>query len=138
MEWIVALGLVILPLVVLAASVYSWLDRLAVAESLAHEAGRAMAVAPDWESGLNVVAALEQTAEAELQAGPRSCPGPRGCLETTLSGGPARGELVHVEVSVWVPGFVVPPFGELRGFWLSAGHDEVVDPYRSLPVPAAP
>ncbi len=97
-----------------------------------------MAVAPDWGSGLDIVASLEQAAEAELRAGPRPCPGAQGCIEITISGEPARGELVHAEVSVWVPGFVVPPFAEWRGFWLSAGHDEVVDPYRSLPAPAAP
>lgn len=125
--------MLILPLLILVISVHVWLDRFVVANALAHEAARAVVIAPDLTAGIELARALERDAESSLEVGPRSCPGPDGCLKTRVIGELTRGGRLRAEVSVWMPGLLAPPFGEWSGFWLTVGHDEIVDPYRSLP-----
>ena len=129
----VALGLLILPLVVLTSSLHVWLERAAIADGLAHQAARAMAIAPDWESGIDAVDQMQQREETRIQSGPRPCPEENGCVSVRLSGELVRGGRVGAEVRVWMPALVVPFVGGGGGFWWSAGHTEVVDPYRSIP-----
>ena len=110
-----------------------WLERAAIADDLAHQAARSMATAPDWDSGVDTVGRMEQREETRLQSGSRPCPGEGGCVNVHLSGELVRGGRVGAEVRVWMPSLVVPFVGGGGGFWWSAGHAEVVDPYRSFP-----
>lgn len=112
---------------------HSWFDRLVLADSLAQETARAVAIAPDGDAGLEMADALEKGVESRLRADLRGCPRSGDCVATIVKGEPARGEPLRVEVSMWVPGLVLPPFGEWPGFWLAAEHEEIVDRYRSLP-----
>lgn len=133
MEWVVALGLLILPLVILTSSVQMWLERGAIADTLAQEAARTMALAPDWSSGIVAIHGIEQRAETSLRSGLQPCPEESGCLAVDMSGDLMRGGQVRAEATVWMPGLVIPFIGEAGGFWVSAGHTEIVDPYRSFP-----
>jgi hypothetical protein len=119
-------------MVVLGASLHGWLQRHGMAQSLAQEAARSLATADDWDSGLEMVRALELRAEARLDSSIRSCPVSTGCFQMAASGTLERGGRVDAAVSVWMPGFVVPFAGEVGGYWDSVTHHEVVDRHRTF------
>jgi len=133
MEWMVALGLIVLPLIVLLASVQVWLDRKAVAEALANEAARAVAIAVDHSTAVQAVDLLESRQEARLGVPASACPSDGGCLHVRMSGNAETGGEVRSEVSVFMPGIIIPFIGEISGTWWTTGHTEMIDPYRVLP-----
>ena len=88
--------------------------------------------APSLEAGLT--AARDLAAETAAQAGlatPPDCAG--GCMAHRIIGSLERGEEVRAEVTVDLPGVVVPFVGVVGGGSWTAVHVERVDDFRSLP-----
>jgi hypothetical protein len=125
--------LILLPLIILLASVHVWLNRRAEAESLAYEAARIAAISIDRESAEAAIDELERHHETRLDTPAEPCPEDGGCVRLLVSGEFERAGEVRSEVSVLMPGLVIPFVGAVGGTWWTTGHSEAIDPYRALP-----
>jgi len=138
-EWLLGIGLIIMPVVVIVVSIAPWYERANMATLMAQEAARTMVLADDWQTG-------EQTARAvasEIAANhgfvatgwcPSRAP---GCLWIGFEGTAGtlqRGTEIEVIVEVPIPGVVVPGIGEVAEFQWSQSHTERVDDHRSIRV----
>ena len=139
-EWMLGIGMIIMPVIVIVASIAPWYLRANMATLIAQEAARTMVLADNWESGeLNARAvALEIAANHGFSAGDW-CPSPApGCLSInfggTTPGALHRGTEIVIQVEVPIPGVVVPGVGEVAEFQWSQSHTERVDDYRSIVV----
>lgn len=140
-EWLLGIGLIIIPVIVIVASIAPWYQRANMATLIAQETARVMVLADDWDSG----EAAARTLALEI-AGNHGftvrdwCPSPApGCLWISIGGTTPgeirRGEEITVRVEVPIPGVVVPGVGDVAAFqWLQI-HTERVDDYRSIEVP---
>ena len=128
-ELVLWTGLILLPTLILLASLPTWWERQSLARLAAHEAARTMVLADDWDDG----AARAQQVVAQLAANHQV---PASNLAITgLDGSLDRGAAVSASVTVAVPAMTVPFLVELPAFTRTVTHTELVDAYRSLPVP---
>jgi hypothetical protein len=136
-EWSIGLAVLLLPVTVLVLTIGTWGARTNMANLIAQEAARRVALADSWESG--VESALELGAEiAENHGlGEIVCEG-EGCMRLTISGASgedlSRGNEVVVTVAVPIPPMAIPliPASWTEATYV-ARHAERVDDYRSLP-----
>ena len=130
MQWIVGLGLVVVPAAVMVLSLAPWYERAGVGALAAQEAARTAAMAGSWAEGVRAARALVSDIGSD-----RCAEGP-SCLDLTLSsslpGVLDRGGTVTARVGVTLPGVVIPFLGSFGSFvhWVIVV--ESVDPYRSL------
>lgn len=140
-EWLLGIGLIIMPVIIIVASIAPWYQRANMATLIAQEAARVVVLADDWEGG----AAAAQTLAIEIAANHGFteedwCASPQpGCLWMSI-GSTSRGEIrrgaeVSVQIEVPIPGVVVPGVGGVAAFQWSQSHTERVDDYRSIEVP---
>ena len=140
-EWLLGIGLIIMPVIVIVASIAPWYQRANMATLIAQEAARTMVLADDWATGEEDARSLAvEIANNHGFVASDWCgsPGP-GCLWIGIGGtSPGviqRGSEVLVQVEVPIPGVVVPGVGDVAEFQWAQSHTERVDDYRSIVVP---
>jgi hypothetical protein len=140
-EWLLGIGLIILPVIVVVASIAPWYQRANMATLIAQETARVMALSDDWESGQAAARTLahEIAGNHGFDAGDWCAgPGP-GCLWMgiggTSPGAIRRGTEILVQVEVPISGVIVPGVGHIAPFQWTQSHSERVDDYRSIEVP---
>ncbi len=127
-ELVAGIAVLVVPVVLLVASIPEWSARQSLARLAAREASRAVALEGICRGSVaeSVVEAVEQGSGA-----------PDGALTVGLDCAPgaalARGSTVTARVTVSMPAIVVPLIGTAAGWSWTAAHREPVDPYRSLP-----
>jgi hypothetical protein len=140
-EWLLGIGLIIMPVIVIVASIAPWYQRANMATLIAQETARVMVLADDWDSGEAAarMLAFEIANNHGFTAGDWCASPAPGCLWIGIGGtAPGvirRGSEVAVQVEVPIPGVVVPGVGEVAQFQWSQSHTERVDDYRSIEVP---
>jgi len=139
-EWLVGITLILMPMIVLVASIAPWYQRANMATLIAQEAARTMVLADSWEAGEADArqVALEIAANHGL-GGELWCASPApGCVTISFGGTTPgllqRGTEIDVSVEVPIPGLVVPGFGSVAEFQWTQSHSERVDDYRSIVV----
>jgi hypothetical protein len=131
-EWVVALGLIILPLVMIVGSIAPWLARQTMGRVIVQEAARSVVLAGDWEAGR---AAADRVAHAIVaNHGLNDEDWDFVSIHTEPEGaGFGRGTDVVVEVRVRIPALTVPGIGSVVEVWWHTRHTEHVDDFRSFP-----
>ena len=140
-ELTLGLGLLLLPMALLALSFPAWIDRQALAMAAAQEAARAIVVSASAEEGEATARRLvaEIAANNALAVGgltvcfvthPADLPAPTGCGPIELR----RGGAVTAHVRVRLPAVSLPGVGISLGEVVpTVSHTELVDRYRGLP-----
>lgn len=131
-EWVVALGLIMLPMVMLVASIAPWIARQTMAREITQEAARTIVLAENLAAGR---VAAEQLADAVL-ANYGLTSNDFGFVSIRLepeSDSLARGVDVVVEGRVRVPALTIPGIGSIAEVWWNTRHIEHVDDFRSFP-----
>ncbi|MCP3976221.1 MAG: hypothetical protein GY720_17195 [bacterium] len=140
-EWMLGIGLIIMPVVVIVASIAPWYQRANMATVIAQETARTMVLADDWAIGEDEARSLAiEIASNHGFAATDWCGSPApGCLWISIGGTSpgaiVRGSEVVVQVEVPIPGVVVPGVGQVAEFQWAQSHTERVDDYRSIEVP---
>jgi hypothetical protein len=131
-EWVLALGLIMLPMVMVVGSIAPWLARQTMGREISQEAARSLVLAEDMESGR---AAAERVADAIVaNYGLSDDDFEFVSIRTEPEGATlARGMDVVVEVRVRVPALTIPGFGSIAEVWWNTRHVEHVDDFRSFP-----
>ena len=124
LEWVASIALLLLPVVVLVATLPGWAERRHAATVAAREAARVLE--RDWPNA--------NPAEAELVA--RSIAGDHGIDERdvavrVVSAGESRGSLVQVDVRVRMPAVDVPGLARVAGWTYTATSTRRIEDYRS-------
>jgi hypothetical protein len=123
-EWVAAISLLLLPAVVLVATLPAWAERKHAATVAAREAGRDLQMR--WPSGT--------PAEAELVAKYVAVDHGIAAADVSvrvLAVGANPGDQIRVEVSVRMPAIAVPGLARVGGWTYSAVASLRVDDYRS-------
>lgn len=141
MELALGLGVLVLPMALLALSFPGWVDRQSLATAAAQEAARAVVVSPSSEEGEATARRLvsEIAANNGLDADglvvcfvthPGEVTAPTGCGDVELQ----RGAAVTAHVQVRLPAVFLPGLGVSIGEVVrTVSHTEHVDRYRGLP-----
>ena len=131
-EWVVALGLIMLPMVMVVGSIAPWIARQTMAREIGQEAARLVVLADDLESGL---AAAERLADAVIANYGLSGDDLEFVSIRTEpeSAALTRGVDVVVEVRVRVPALTIPGIGSVAEIWWNTIHVEHVDDFRGFP-----
>ena len=131
-EWVVGLGLVVLPLVMVVASAAPWLARQTAARLIAQEAARTVALAENWEDGAAAARRLGETIAAN-----HGIPADEWEIVRIDTDPPdlglVRGVDVVIEARIKVPALSVPGIGAVADLWGTVRHVEHVDDFRSFP-----
>lgn len=122
MEFAAAVGLLLIPAVILVLSFAPWIERQMMAREIARDAARAVAIAATM---VDVSAGVDQTAR-NYGVDPSD-------LRIVIDGDTGRGGLVTASVTVHMPVIDVPGIGDLGSVTWSVHHTEQIDLYRSLP-----
>lgn len=133
MELAMAVAVLLLPVGLVVTAFGPWSEHRVLAESMAAEASRAVAIDLDHGSGVDVVVAAAGTHGMALELVRLGwCGAPTSDVVGAAPACPlVRGSEVVAEVSVWTPLFNTP-WGEVGGLWVTALHTEPIDLYRSL------
>jgi len=131
-EWVVALGLAVLPMIMVVASIAPWLARQTMGRAISQEAARTLALADDWGAGVAKARAVgdEIARNYGLEhdewefVSMATDPGDVGLM---------RGVDVEVEVRVRIPALTIPALGSIADVWWTTSHVEHVDDFRSFP-----
>jgi hypothetical protein len=131
-EWVVALGLIVLPMVMIVGSIAPWLARQTMGREMCQEAARRLVLADDWETGRE---GAERVAAAIVaNYGLSDEDWDFVSIHTEPEGEPfGRGVDVVVEVRVRVPALTIPGAGSIAQVWWETRHVEHVDDFRSFP-----
>jgi hypothetical protein len=122
-EWVAAIGLLLLPVVLLVATLPNWAERRHAATVAAREATRVLA--RDWP---NADVARAETVAREVAADHGVDPNDLGV--DVVSPGVARGDLARVVVRVTMPAVSIG--GIAAGSWTYSATDvRRIDDYRS-------
>ncbi len=131
-EWAVALGLLLLPMVMIVGSIAPWLARQTMGREISQEAARSMVLADDFESGAQAAAQVAEAIVANYGLGDDDWDlvsirmEPEGAVL-------GRGSDVVVEIRIRVPALTVPGVGSVAEVWWHTSHSEHVDDFRSFP-----
>lgn len=140
-ELTLGLGLLVLPMALLALSLPTWVQRQAIATAAAQEAARSVVVSGSAEQGRD--AALRIVAEAARNNGlapadlavcfvshDATVSAPEGCGSIALE----RGTAVTAHIRVHLPALSLPGSdASLGGVVRTVSHTELVDRYRGRP-----
>lgn len=124
-EFVLFTGLILLPTLILVASLPGWWERQSLARLAAQEAARSVVVASDWDAGVAHAAALVEQLARNHGVDPAD-------LAVTLDGRLERGGAVTATATVRIPAMAVPFITATPGFTWRSSHTEAVDAYRSL------
>jgi hypothetical protein len=123
-ELALAVGLLLLPVVLLVASLPAWVERRHAAGVAAREAATAAAIAyPGDGRDAGRASAIEAVANYGLTADDVTVEFERFDLR--------RGGTVRARVTIAMPAVVVPGIGTVGGFEWSVTHSRRIDDYRS-------
>jgi hypothetical protein len=123
-EFTLAVGLLLFPVVVLVATLPAWSGRQHAATVAAREAASVAAAAYPGDGRADALEAVEETL-ANYGIPPEA-------VETTFTRDEVRrGGIVSVRVTIAMPAVVVPGIGTVSGFRCSATQSRRVDDYRS-------
>jgi hypothetical protein len=137
-EWTIGVGLIVLPIAILVASLPPWFERAAMARVMAQEAARAMVRADSWDEGAEAAEELARQISANHGIEPDEwCGLDAGCMWIgfggTTPGMIERGTEIEVFVNVPMPGITVPFVGSVGEVGWTTSHVERVDDFRSIP-----
>jgi hypothetical protein len=108
-----------------------WSESRVAAEAMAAEAARAAVLGLSLSSGQTSVSEIASglgVDRSDVRVGWCGAPPePAGSGSCTL----ARGSAVSVTIELWTP-LISTPWGPVGGLWVTAGHAEPIDLYRSL------
>lgn len=124
-EWMLAVGLLLIPVGVLGVSFPQWLERLSMAKVAAQEASRVVAVANDTDTGV----ARARTMVDEIARNHGVDP---STVTVSFTGTTTRGGKVTASVSVVLPAVTLPVIGSVGSVTWSTSHSELVDQYRGF------
>ena len=124
-EWVAAVGLLLVPVVFLVLSSPLWVERQSMAQVAAQEAARAVAVANDTDSGTEAGTTLVQEIARHHGVDPSE-------VSVSYAGSTTRGSAVTATVAVTLPALSFPGLGSLGSVRWSTRHSELVDQYRSF------
>lgn len=129
-EYVAAIGLLLIPVTLLAVSLPRWPERQTIARVAAEEAARAAVLADDWESGTASGEAIANQVASNWGLDP----GDLNVSWPNQGTGPlSRQASITVDVQVTMPVLAIPGVGEFAfGPTWSAQHTEAVDRYRSI------
>lgn len=131
-EWVVAIGLMMLPMMMVIGSVAPWIARQTMAREISQEAARSIVLAVDLETGLADAGRLADAILANYGLSRDDFEFDSIRLEPP-GAGLVRGADVVVEVRVRVPALTIPGFGAVAEVWWNTSHVEHVDDFRSFP-----
>jgi hypothetical protein len=123
-EWVAAVTLLLLPVVMLVGTLPAWAERRHVATIAAREASRALV--RDWPAN-NETAAKMAAAFVAADHGVD----PDDIQVEIAGGGGGRGSVVVVRVRIVMPAIAVPAGPRVRGWRYTATSVRRVDDYRS-------
>lgn len=134
------LGLLVLPVVVLVASLPAWAAAQTAGRAAAREAARAVATAPDptlasdlaQEAAAVVAANHGHTLVGEVRLRYAERPAPRPSWLHPAAADPTQTE-VTATVTVRLPALSLPGLGAVGAVDWSVSHSEPLDRYRSTP-----
>ena len=124
-EWLLALGLLLIPAGVLVLSFPSWLERQSMARVAAQEASRAVAVADNTEAGVERANALVEEIARNHGVDPAT-------VTVSFTGETTRGGTVTATITVQMPALTIPGIGPVGSASWSTSHSELVDQYRGF------
>ena len=128
LEYVLAVGLLLLPVAMLVLQIAPWLQHRSVAELAAAEATRTLVLVDVWpDDPASAIQPLVSQIEAnhELKTG--------ALVVESVVGDLVRGTDVTVTVSVEMPAFTVPMLGvEVGTFRINYTHTERIDDYRGI------
>jgi hypothetical protein len=124
LEWVAAIALLLLPVVVLVATLPGWAERRHAATVAAREAARVLE--RDWPNASPIAAELV----ARSIAGDHGVDG-RDVDVRVVAAGESRGSLVRVDVRVRMPAVDVPGLARVVGWTYTATSTRRIDDYRS-------
>ena len=131
-EWVVALGLIMLPMVMMVGSIAPWLARQTMGREISQEAARSLVLADDWQSGR--VAAQHVADAIVANYGLSDEDWDFVAIRTEPEGATlTRGADVVVEIRVRVPALTIPGIGSVVEVWWHTRHVEHIDDFRSFP-----
>ena len=131
-EWVVALGLIMLPMAMIVGSIAPWLARQTMGREITQEMARSLVLADDWDSGMTGANRLAHAIAENY--GLNAEDWQLVSIRTEPVGiGLARGVDVVVEVRVRVPVLNIPGIGSVAEVWWHTRHVEHVDDLRSFP-----
>lgn len=122
-EWVVAVGFLLFPTVLLVLSFPAWVERQGMARVAAQEAARAMALSNDTEAGAEAGRGLADEIARNHGVDPTT-------MAVSYEGTTRRGGSVTATVAVELPALTLPGLGSLGSVKWSARHTEPVDRYR--------
>jgi len=121
-EWVLSVAVLLLPVVVLVATLPHWAERRHAATVAAREAASAVV-----RDGVGVPARAEEVARSVA----RNHGIDPGDVTIDVAGGGARGGIVTVSVHVRMPAVAVPGLGAIAGWTYTATQHRRVDDYAS-------
>lgn len=146
-EWALGIGLIILPLAVVVASVGPWLERSSMGRVMAQESARAMVLADDWDSGVAAAESVARQIASNHGFGSDEWWCGESCLSMTVEsweidaagnripsfGVLGRGYEIEIEIDVPMQPLSLPFIDDFTAFRWSTSHVEKVDTFRSFP-----
>lgn len=124
-EWVLAIGVLLLPIAVVVLSFPAWVERQGMARSAAEEAARAVALASDTESGIEAGRGLVDQIARNHGVDPTT-------MSVRFEGEAVRGGAVRAVVTVKLPALRFPGMGSVGAVDWSTSHTELVDQYRGF------
>lgn len=124
-EFVLFTGLILLPTLILVASLPTWWERQSLARLAAQEAARSVVVAADWDTGAAHAAALTDQLARNHGVDPAD-------LTVTLDGRLEWGGTVTAAAAVRIPAMAVPFVAATPAFTWTTSHTEAVDAFRDL------
>jgi hypothetical protein len=131
-EWVVALGLIMLPMVMVVASIAPWIARQTMAREISRESARIIVLAEDFASGREAAERLAVAVLANYGLTNEDFEIVSIRVEPE-SDSLVRGVDVVVAVRVRVPALTIPGIGSIAEVWWNTRHVEHVDDFRSFP-----
>jgi hypothetical protein len=121
-EWVAAVAFLLLPVVVLVATLPAWAERRHAATVAAREAASAAVFRAEVDPGAARLVAVEVARNYGIE--PRD-------VAVAVRAGARRGEYVTVDVSVRMPAVAVPGLVDAGGWTYTATQHRRLDDYRS-------
>lgn len=122
LEFAAAVGLLLIPAVLLVLSFAPWVERQMMAREIARDAARSVAIS----ATITDVRPMAEQIARNYDTDPAD-------VIVDVAGDTSRGGLVTATVSVQMPLIEIPGVGELGTVTWRVHHTEQVDIYRSLP-----
>jgi hypothetical protein len=131
-EWVMGLGVLVLPIAMMVAVFPTWVERTSMARVAAQEAARVGALAETVTDGMSAGAAMayQVAANHDVRADDLAV---TVVIPSDAHGDPQRDGVVSATVTVRIPVTAIPLIADTGGISWSVSHHERIDRYRSFP-----